>query len=215
MPSVMIAPPRICGQVEPDVRDHGQHGVAQHVPPQDAVRGEPLGACGADEVGARDLSDAGAGDAGESGEAEDAEDGGGQQIAAGPAVGGAGDREPAEFDGEEGLREEHGDQTGHGEHPERGAEQHPVHQAVAPPSRVHTADEPEDELDGEGGESELEGHRPAQRELFADVLPVEGLPEVTLEQVAHEVQVLDEQGIVQVVVGAFGRDDGFGQGFLS
>ena len=71
----------------------------------------------------------------------------------------------------------------------------------APNAGQHAGADADHGLDGHRHQAELERGRPAGRQLVDDPVAEEVRAEVTLQQIAHVEQILDDHRLVEVVVG--------------
>ena len=185
-------------EVGADDGDDGNEGVGQHVAAHNEGGGEPLGACGADVVLARDFDEGGAGDAGEEAHGWQGQRDGGQDDEAVEAAAVAGGREPAQHDGEEDLEHECEPEEREGE-----VERGDCHnEAVGPAVAAGGGDDAEpdaaqgaDQFGGDG-----EPHRLGEDfdQVGKDRPPrLIGTAELSPRQVPEIVQVLDVKGAVE------------------
>src|SRR6478609_9168735 len=188
-------------EVEADEGDDGDQRVAHGVQADGAAPGEALGHRGAHVVGPQVLGEVGAGQSGDVGQRQRAEHHGGQQQLVDRRVRrGDGDREQAQLDPEEVLRQTADDEDGDRDHDQGRHQDQVVEEPALLDAGQDSREDAEDRLEQDGHDRELRGDRVPQLELLGDLDAVVGLTQVSPGEVAEVLAVLHRQWVVEVVL---------------
>ena len=117
-------------------------------------------------------------------------------------------REPPESQAEDELGQRTDDEDRDGDDDQGGHEDEVVDELAASHTGPYTGQDADDDLDEHGDESQLDRHGVASTELGDDGVAVVVNAEIAVQQLRQVQAVLDEEWLVEVVLGSEGRDIG-------
>ena len=191
------------------IRDDGDHRIAQNVAEDDRPVAHALGACGAHIIERDVRRDLGTGQADDIGHRDRSQHHRWHQQVEEARVRARRDRQDAPLDAQEILAQEAGDEGRHRDEQQRDDQDHRVIPLALLEARDDTKHTSEDGFEAECHERELDRHGERATNLVDDRLSGEGVAEVECERVLQEQQILHQERLVQIVFRADLGGDGF------
>ncbi len=202
-------------QILAEVGDDGDHRIAQHMTQHDGLVAHALGARSAHVILGDVGGDLGTGQSDDVGHGNGAEHHRRHQQVEESRIGTCGDRQDAPFHAEEILAEEAGDERWHGDQQQRDDQDHGIVPLALLQAGDHAEHHAEDGFEHERHQAKLDGDREGACDLAEHRLAGERLAEVERQRVLQEQEILDDERLVEVVLGANLHFHGMVDGLVS